>query len=304
MASRRSRRRRLSDAEREQRREAHRRQLTEAVEALLSSEGWRRWVRARGRNGLARYSLNNQLMIALRCPQATYVCGFRAWIELGYCVRKGERAIRILAPMTVRLAADDPAARNVAGDGEDDERVFFRAVPVFDCSQVDPLPDRESSPIEAPREPITGDSHRRLLGPLRALAGELGYRVDEREDTGAADGWCDHDDKLIVVAGHLAGNAKVRVLVHELAHALGIGYADYGRARAEVLVDTVTYIVCAGAGLDVSGESVPYVAGWGQEDAGAAVTRFAGVVDEVARRIEAAIDAETDQRIDGAGAVG
>jgi N-terminal domain of anti-restriction factor ArdC len=86
------RRRRLSDSEREQRRQAHRRQLTEAIEALLSSEGWRCWVRARARNGLARYSLNNQLLSALQCPQATYVCGFKAWLELGYCVRKAERA--------------------------------------------------------------------------------------------------------------------------------------------------------------------------------------------------------------------
>jgi hypothetical protein len=50
-------RRRLSDAERAKRREAHRRQLTDAVEVLLSSEGWARWVRARARNGLARCSL-------------------------------------------------------------------------------------------------------------------------------------------------------------------------------------------------------------------------------------------------------
>ena len=51
------RRRWRSESEREERREAHRRQLTEAVEALLSSEGWARWVRARARNGLRRYSL-------------------------------------------------------------------------------------------------------------------------------------------------------------------------------------------------------------------------------------------------------
>src|SRR5215212_10581257 len=108
----------------------------------------------------------------------------------------------------------------------------LRAVPVFDCSQVKPLPDREPAPLEPPTQPITDDSNRRLLGPLHAIAGELGYRVDEREDSGAADGWCDHDNKLIVVAGHLAGNAKAGVLLHELAHAVGIGYADYGRARA------------------------------------------------------------------------
>jgi hypothetical protein len=57
VASSRHHRRRLSDDEREQRREAHRRQLTEAVEALLTTEGWRRWVRARARNGLHRYTL-------------------------------------------------------------------------------------------------------------------------------------------------------------------------------------------------------------------------------------------------------
>jgi len=38
---------------------------------------------------------------------------------------------------------------------------------------------------------------------------------------------------------------------------LGIGYDGYGRAQAEVLVDTVTFIVCAGTELDVGGEAAP-----------------------------------------------
>jgi hypothetical protein len=42
-----------------------------------------------------------------------------------------------------------------------------------------------------------------------------------------------------------------------------------------VIVDTVTFIVCAGAGLDVGGESIPYVAGWGEDGALDAVTEFA-----------------------------
>ena len=32
-------------------------------------------------------------------PEATRVAGFRKWLELGYCVRKGERGIRIMAPL-------------------------------------------------------------------------------------------------------------------------------------------------------------------------------------------------------------
>jgi hypothetical protein len=62
-----------------------------------------------------------------------------------------------------------------------------------------------------------------------------------------------------------ASNAKPLL---ELAHALGIGYGGYTRMVAEVLVDTVTYVVCAGVGLDVSSESIPYVAGSGRRRCG------------------------------------
>jgi len=282
---------RPSEAERARRREAHRRQLVESVEALLTSDGWARWVRIRARNGLGRYSLHNQLLIALQRPNATYVCGFKAWIELGYCVRKGERAIRLLAPQKVRIEADDPVDQDA-----DETRIFFRAVPVFDRGQVEPLPDRDQALLEPLSQAITGDSHAHLITPLERFAGELGYRVRQIPDTGSADGWCDSERHAIVVRSAAPANARVRILVHELAHALGIGYEGYGRQLAEVLVDTVTFIVCAGAGLDVSGESVPYVAGWGDEDAVEAVTRFADTIDRVARRIEARVHGEADGR--------
>ena len=68
--------RRLTDSEREQRRERDRQRLKQATEQLLSSEGWLRWVRVRSRNGLARYSVNNQLIIALSKPDALY---YAAW---------------------------------------------------------------------------------------------------------------------------------------------------------------------------------------------------------------------------------
>ena len=122
-------------------------------------------------------------MIALQCSQATYVCGFKAWLELGDRVRKGERAIRILAPQKVRLASDEQTEDDV-----EETRIFFRAIPVFDRSQVDALPDRDPAPLEPPREPITGNSHAHLIPPLDVLAGELGFRVEERDDTGPGGG--------------------------------------------------------------------------------------------------------------------
>src|SRR3954466_1590703 len=139
-------RKRLSDAEREQRRAEDRDRVQQAAQQLLSSEGWQRWVRVRARNGLSRYSFSNQLLIALAWPQATFVAGFRAWLELGYCVRKGERAIRIMAPMPIKHHEPDEHG----GEDEPRSRLLFRAVSVFDATQVTPLPSGEPTPLAAP----------------------------------------------------------------------------------------------------------------------------------------------------------
>jgi hypothetical protein len=53
-------------------------------------------------------------------------------------------------------------------------------------------------------------------------------------------------------------------LTHEIAHAHGLAYAELGRERCEVLVDSATLVVLGGLGLDVFGETIPYVAGWAQ----------------------------------------
>jgi hypothetical protein len=178
--------RRLTDAEREQRREHDRQRLQQAAEQLLTSEGWQRWVRVRARGGLARLSLNNQLLVALCCPEATFVAGFKAWLASGYCARKGERAIRIIAPIPIKPT-----------DGQDSDedgsppRMLFKAVSVFDRSQVAPLDGVEPTPLDPPREPLTGDSHAQLLAPLQAFTEPLGFTVSFESIPGATGGWCD-----------------------------------------------------------------------------------------------------------------
>jgi hypothetical protein len=277
--------RRLTESEHTERRRADRERLEQAARALLDSEGWRRWVRVRSSNGLARYSFSNQLLIALQRPDASYVAGFRAFLALNRCVRKGERAIRILAPMSVRGRATD-SGEVQADEGEQPRRTLFRAVAVFDVAQTEALADADPVPLEPPSQPIDGDTHAHLLDPLGRLAGELDFTVERRALDGAADGWCDQAKREIVVNARLSANAQVRVLVHELAHALGVGYREHGRQRAEVIVDTVTYVVCGSLGLDTSGSSVPYVAGWGEDGELEAIRGCAQRIDEIARRIE------------------
>jgi hypothetical protein len=198
-------RRRLSESERDERRRQDRERLQRAAEQLLSSEGWERWVRVRSRNGLARYSVNNQLLIAFARPDATFVAGFRAWLELGYQVGKGEKAIWILAPLKIK------ERDRASGEETGETRTLFRAVPVFDRAQV--TAGEHATPLEPPVEPLSGDSHEHLLEPLERFAGSLGFTVSFETINGPAGGWCNAKRKQIVVDAGQPANARVRVLI-------------------------------------------------------------------------------------------
>jgi hypothetical protein len=78
-------------------------------------------------------SIRNNCLIALQTSApVTVVAGFRQWLAAGRCVRKGESALWILAPMTRKAKAEDQT--------DDDTVTFFREVPVFDIGQTDELP--------------------------------------------------------------------------------------------------------------------------------------------------------------------
>ncbi len=123
-----------TDAERDARRSSDRERIEQAARALLTSEGWRRWIKVGAGNGLSRYSLRNQWLIAIDCHARgitpTYVAGFRAFLDLNRCVRKGEQAIRILAPVAVKQ-------RDEHGHETGEKKLFFRTVPVFDTLSRD-----------------------------------------------------------------------------------------------------------------------------------------------------------------------
>jgi hypothetical protein len=126
--------------------------------------------------------------------------------------------------MTVKASdAGAPAALPDQTRGEDRRRVLFRSVAVFVRRQVAPVEGVAQAPLEPPREPLTGDSHGHLLGRLRAFATGIGFSVVVEPVPASAGGWCYARAKRIVVDAGFAANAQVRVLVHELAHGLGVG---------------------------------------------------------------------------------
>ena len=208
----------LSEQERTERRRADREFARKAVEQLRSSEGWQRWLATR--RHFHCYSLTNQLLIAMQRPDATRVAGFRAWLRLGYCVQRGERAIRIWVPIKPsrkqlerwEQTGSDPAER---------PRPCFRLGPVFDREQVGPLPPpAKPAPLDPPVREVTGEDLAPVLPRLIELGREIGSAVEFEAIPGHRRGYYEVDSRRIAIRVDMAPNAQVKTLIHELAHAL------------------------------------------------------------------------------------
>jgi N-terminal domain of anti-restriction factor ArdC len=119
----------LTDQERAERRERDREYARQAVQRLRSSEGWRAWLTTRAT--FHGYCLPNQLLIAIAMPSATRVAGFKAWLKLGYCVSRGETAIRIWAPYPPSRRQLERWKQNGA-DPDQRPRTFFKLTAVLD----------------------------------------------------------------------------------------------------------------------------------------------------------------------------
>lgn len=285
---------RFSDEERARRREADREQSVKAVEALQTSEGWKSWLAAR--RHFHRYSLANQLLITMQCPQATRVAGFRAWLKLGYCVRKGERAIRIwvpIAPSKARLEAWKAAG----ADPIDRPRMHFKLGPVFDRSQIEALPEPAiAATIDCPIVEVVGDELVWCIEPLVEFAGSIGSAVSFVEMCAERGGSYDTVSFDIEINSSRSNNAQVKTLIHELSHALVRAEPDeddpkLSYAEEELVVESIAYTVCGSAGLDVSSYAIPYLASWSQDAPLETVHACAAMIDRYARRLEDVIHA-------------
>ncbi|MCU1488785.1 MAG: hypothetical protein JWM85_190 [Acidimicrobiaceae bacterium] len=221
-------------------------QLTAGISNLASSDDWQRYLDVQSR--FYRYSFNNVLLIVAQCAEATRVAGFNAWRKMNRFVRKGEKAIWIIAPMVYKNAdaEDAKADRLIRG---------FKFVPVFDVTQT----VGEDLPSICDR--IEGDDPAGNYAQHVAVAHSIGFTVEDHEFSGSANGDCTYDLHRIRVEATNSAAQRVKTLVHEITHALlHRGHND--RARAELEAESTAYVVCQALGIDSGDYSFGYVASW------------------------------------------
>jgi antirestriction protein ArdC len=298
----------LTDEERAERRRQEQELTEQAVAELRCSAGWQRWLTVRAQVGLRRYSLRNQLLTCLQDAGATHVAGFRAWLKLGYCVRRGETShVRIWAPCPPskkKLAA----WREAGADPAEKPRTYFRLEAVFTQAQVEALPPpAEPAPLDPPICELEGDSLAWARGPLERLASELGYTVTYRTLAKGHGGSCEPAAKLLTINSGQAVNAQVDVLCHELAHVLvRVDRRDddprLGYPEEELVAESVAHLAVSFVGVRSDASAVPYLAVWSEDAAADTFEQIAGLVDRLARRLEEALGANEREPVSAAAA--
>lgn len=278
----------LTADERMERRRSDLAMQAQSIERLTASDGWQAWLRSRG--AFHTYSLHNQLLIAMQDPDATRAAGFRRWLDLGYAVKKGEKAIRIwmpLRPTKKQLAELQPG---------DKPHVRFRLGPVFTDRQVQELEGFEGQRVALapPTVDLTGSDLGHHCTALRELCGLLDITVQCVGRRGAANGWYTPATRTISLIDDRPLNAYVRTFIHELCHALlDVDAADddpdLDYATEEVVVESATWSLLCGLGVDPQAMSAPYVASWLQGRDPADVLPYARLIDRLCRRIEGAL---------------
>lgn len=193
------------------------------------------------------YSFRNALLIAVQSPLATHVAGFRAWLKMCRCVRKGEKAIAIIAPLAYRDA--DAAGRP---DSEGYQVRGFRVAHVFDVSQT----DGEDLPRvnEASGEP--GAHFRALLDVVAGRGIALEYVDSLGGSLGRSGG-----GRITLVRG-LSPAEEFSTLAHELAHELlhhKEGEVRPPKAVRETEAEAVAYVVSRAAGLEAQTVAADYI---------------------------------------------
>lgn len=239
-------------------------ELAKGLEAMMTGGGWAEWLEMARR--FPQYSLRNQVLILRQNPNANQVAGYRAWQAMGRQVRRGERAIAVMAPIA-RTVTDYEAAALREGEDRGRRVVGFKPSSVFDISQTDGPP----LPGSGPAVQLRGAAPLGMRDSITGFIMAHGFTVGESTDLGRAEGVTRYPTREVLIKQGLPPAESAAVLAHEAGHVALHAPAErppaHCRGMVEVEAESFAYVVSAEHGLDSQPTSFDYIAGWATEAA-------------------------------------
>ena len=275
--------------------------LEKGIESLFESENYKNYLKTMSK--FTSYSLNNTLLIAMQKPDATTVAGYTTWKSLGRQVKKGEKAIQILAPIIYKKKREDEgeeddkaSARRDKPLSEETEKILvgFKIVNVFDIAQT----EGEPLPEIAHKLDGTVDGYADFMKAIKEISP---VPIILQTVEGSANGYYDLTNKYIAIDKDMSQEMHVKTGIHEVTHAL-LHDRDNGMEKdskpdietKEVQAESVAFTVCQYYGMDTSDYSFGYISGWSSGKDLRELKESMEVIRKTAQMIITGIDNQLD----------
>lgn len=227
------------------------------------------------------YSLRNMTLVNKQFRGAVAVGSYQFWKEQGFHVKRGEKGIEILVPVTVQtFKTEDGKSKSVKyATKEEQEKIKrgeikvtpmtrFKVGHVFDVSQTNA--QVSDLPKLFPKRWLDGEvkDYQLFYQGLEKLGQSIGLSITiSQDELGTSRGHTYIWTKDIELNKRNSELQNIKTILHELGHSklhTRENYQKYSRQEQEFQAELIAYAVCSYFDLDVSDYSLPYLKGWTQ----------------------------------------
>ena len=257
--------------------------IEQGVKDVYQSDNFKQYLKMLSK--FHSYSLNNTILILSQKPNASLVAGYNSWRDnFGRNVNKGEKAIQILAPYTVKINIEDIANQDILQRPNiqvDDEKktvniTRFRPVNVFDISQTD------CKPLPSIVHDLQGSSGeiKAIIDSVQSICKipiEFKEAASDNTLLNGAKGYYNRETDNIVVNNELEDLQKCKTLIHEYAHSILHKQSDKDASQREIEAESLAFVISDYFGIDTSEYSFGYIASYADGD----ISKMKSILNEI-----------------------
>lgn len=280
--------------------------IEKGVADVFESENFKEYLRFCSK--FTNYSLNNTLLIAMQKPDASLVAAFGKWKSLGRYVKKGEKGIEILAPVSYKTSVkkevpetdefgnkvyNDDGTEKTVTKSEIAKQLSFKKIHVFDVSQT------EGKELPTLMDELQGEfDEERKEAIFKGVRKAVGIDIDYDNIRSGAKGYYSITENRIVINEGMSDLQTLKTLFHEAAHSilhnpeLNLSTLTVSRNEKEVQAESTAFIIASRYGIDTSEYSFPYIASWAEKHELTELRQYLSDIQSTAKKICDSIDHE------------
>ena len=214
------------------------------------------------------YSITNQILIFSQKKDARCVNGMKMWNYNHRNVKKGEKAIKIIAPLRKIKKEDVLNEKGEVVETKETEVFGYKVAYVFDISQTD---GKKLYEFKC-NEKTAVENFETIKEALERVP--RGYTV-KYGDAKNCDGYCNVKTKEIVIQDGMPYAKTLTTLIHEIGHALaetrarinfqGLTPKEQTKIK-EIEAESIAFVVSNKLGLNTADFNMAYITAWSDGD--------------------------------------